>query len=160
MNTSDRNLKTQDLVVGQELTLYSQRRAYGHEYKTVYTTETVTVEKILKNRLVIRHESGRLERLIVEYSPKYTYRNGEVTTDAEGTRARDDRFSYRSVFRILFTKDDPKLVERLAAIDAENHRIEVKNAAQASLDDFKKSLTVENAESAIEALQAWIAAQK
>lgn len=160
MNTTSSTLNTRDLAVGQKLILLKQRANRWGNGPTEFTTETVKVEKILKNRLVIELPGGGLVRLIVEFSKSYTYRNGEVSMDLEGSRSRRRYYSTPTWYKSLWTVDDPELAERIEKLEDENTRRQVRIDAENALQDFKSSLSVENAEAAIVALQAWIANQK
>lgn len=153
MNTNKRNLNTADLTVGQELVLLLQKPNRWGDGPTEFKTETVTVAKILKTRLVITRENGREERLIVEFSPRYAYRNGEVTTTIEGTKGD---WRTPAWYRTLFTVGDEDLAERVERLTAENVRRDAKITAQKAIEEFKQSLSIENAEAAIQALQKYV----
>ncbi|AVR57208.1 hypothetical protein PBI_KIERAN_47 [Microbacterium phage Kieran] len=160
MNTSKRTLNTANLVVGQQIvqTLTSSSR-WGDTKREVRQS-ILTVKKVLKNRLVLEDADGKELRFIVEFSAKYPYRNGEVSTDLEGTRGRDRFYSVPRWYRVLWTTDDVELVEFLAGVDAQNKALDVKREAKEALEAFKQSLSIENAEAAILALQQYVAHQK
>lgn len=155
MNTNKHTLKTDDLTVGQQLVLVVRHGGnWGSEIRR--TERTLTVKKILKNRLVLTDEKGVDYRYIVEFSKTYPYRNGEVSVDLEGSRARDNVWSIRQNHHALFTLDDPELYAGRDADIERNKGIAAKIEAQKTLDDFKRSLSVADAEAAITALHAYI----
>ncbi|WXW92793.1 hypothetical protein SEA_TUKTUK_52 [Microbacterium phage TukTuk] len=160
MNTRKHSLNTANLVVGQQIvqTLTSSNR-WGDTRQEVKQS-ILTVKKILKNRLVLEDKDGKELRFIVEYSPKYAYRNGQVSVDLEGSRSRDAMWSHPRWYRILWTTDDTELVEYLAGIDAQNKAFDVKREAKEALEAFKQALSVENAEAAILALQQYVSHTK
>lgn len=164
MNTSysakgANRLNTASLQEGQQLVLLNtQSSRWGDTVREVKKS-ILTITKILKTRLVATDEAGREYRFIVEYSKTWTSRNGDVSTDLEGSRG--DRFSGSSGwYKTLWTTDDTELVEYLTRIDEDNAQIIAKREARAALETFKASISIENAEAAITALQAYVAAQK
>lgn len=148
-------MNTRDLVEGQTLILLKQRSSRWSDNPTEFFEVPVTIKKILKNRLVIETTEGVVWRLIVEYSAKYPYRNGEVSTDLEGSRGANV-WSIPTWYKTLWTTDDPDLAKHVAELTAENTRRPVKLDAKKSLDAFKASLSITDAEAAIVALQAYI----
>jgi hypothetical protein len=159
MNTSDHTLNTSDLTVGQELFLVGHSGGrWGDERKR--TERRLTITKVLKNRLVCTSEDGSVYRYIVEYSAKYPYNNGRVSTDLEGSRSRDQLWSYTRTHYVLYTTDDPKFFEGREADLAHNAALKAQKEAKEALEAFKQSLSVETAEETIAALQRYIATQK
>ncbi|QZE10269.1 hypothetical protein QDW33_gp49 [Microbacterium phage Doobus] len=159
MNTSDRTLNTSALTVGQEL-LYVGHRGGRWGAERTRSERRLTITKVLKNRLVCADEAGNSYRFIVEFSKTYSYRNGQVSTDLEGSRSRDNTWSYRDAHYVLYTTDDPKFLEGREADLAHNAALKAQREAAEALDAFKKSLSVETAEETIAALQRYIATQK
>ncbi|WNM67368.1 hypothetical protein SEA_CHILIPEPPER_47 [Microbacterium phage ChiliPepper] len=159
MNTSERTLNTADLVAGQQL-YYVGHRGGRWGAERVRTERVLTIKKVLKNRLVCEDDKGNSYRFIVEYSKTYTYRNGQVSTDLEGSRARDNVWSYRDSHYVLYTLDDPKFTEGREADLAHNAAVKAEWEAREALEAFKKSLSVETAEETIAALQRYIATKK
>lgn len=152
-------LNTSRLTVGQQLVLLNTQSSRWGDTTREVRQSILTITKILKTRLVAQDETGREYRFIVEYSKTYTYRNGDVTTDLEGSRG--DRFAGSSGwYKTLWTTDDPELVAYLGRIDEVNAQIIAKREARAALETFKASISVENAEAAIAALQTYVASQK
>lgn len=156
MNTQDHTLNTSNLTIGQELTMLKVRsNPWGRDKPTDFHTVTMTVTKILKNRLVLTDEAGNVFRLVVKFSKVYEYQNGVVTVDLEGTNRSG--YNVPTFYKTLGTTDDALIAEKIAKLTASNARLNIQLEAEKALDAFKSSLTVENAEAAIAALQTFIA---
>lgn len=148
-----RRMNTADLTVGQTLV---QTHSYG--YGSHYSFTDWTVAKILKTRLVlsrdILNEEGEVIRtiefrLVVTYSKRWPYSNGEVTTHLEG----ESNNYGRGV--TLFTADDPALQ---GLRDMNEFQKIVRTANEAAEKATSKLMSVKDAQEAIDALQAFITA--
>lgn len=129
---SDR-LNTNSLHVGQQL-VRTAVSTYGYRDATrKVTSDILTITKILKTRLVVEDENGRETRYIVEYSKTWPSRNGDVSTDTEGSRSAGYYHSSGN-YITLWTTDDPALVEYLATIDEHNRKANAKDTARASVN--------------------------
>lgn len=143
-----------DLNVGDTLI----RADWNYNNPAITETEW-TVAKVLKSRLVLtrtRHDGVLVTvRVLVTNSKSYTYRNGEVETSLEG-----DGDSWRRSSFYLFTPDEPQLADIRSAIAIAKDQRDAKNAAHRALEVFKSSMSIENAEATIVALQAFIESKK
>ena len=147
------DLRIEDISVGDTLIQVVRR---GNSWGAVGTRTEIewTVEKVLKTRLVLGRDTtdGRhiTQRILVDNS-KWAYSRGRVSTRYEG----QPEYSYTSV--CLYTPEGPELIEDRKDYDVRAEAARIKENAQAKLEAFKRSLTIENAEEAIVALQEFIA---
>lgn len=148
-------LTVNDVAEGDKLVRLVERGGnWGSRVE--YSLVEMVVVKVLKTRVVVKDTATDREYRVMVESGKYmSSRHGEITTRIEGHSA-----SYNAPSIQLATPDDAGLLERIATIKERNAAIEVKQEAAKALETFKASMTVENAEATIEALQAWIASQK
>jgi hypothetical protein len=146
------DLHIDDLAEGDQLIEVVRR---GNSWGAVGTrTEVVwTVEKVLKTRLVLGRDlqDGRhlTKRMLVD-NGRWAYTKGRVGTRFEGQA----EYSYDST--ALYTPDGPELAEDRADYDTRAEAARVKENAQAKLEAFKRSLSIEDAEATIVALREYI----
>jgi len=150
------DLRIENINVGDILIQVLRR---GDRWGAVGTRTEIewTVEKVLKTRLVIGRDTtdGRhiTQRMLVD-NGRWDYTRGRVSTRYEG----QDEYSYDSV--CLYTPEGPELIEDREHYNKRAEEARIKENAQAKLEAFKKSLTLENAEEAVKALQEFIASKE
>lgn len=117
-----------------------------------------TVAKVLKTRLVLTRTGlgGKTVelRILVTNDPSWAYNHGRVKDRAEGQSEWSNNAYY------LFTEGDETLATLRAQFEEHETARQAQIAAQNALEQFKRTLSVEDAESAIAALQAYITTQK
>lgn len=131
-NRFNRDMKTADLAVGQ--TLYSVHSSRWGD--SISSIEKLTVQSILKTRLVLKREH-------TDDTIRYIVRDDYVTNKVEGVTSN---------YSDLYTVDDPELAEL-----RNRHRLSrLLSKAKRQGEEFAKSPTIENADNARKALQAWM----
>jgi len=149
-----KELNTRDLAVGDKL-IHVRSTGGSWNSPITRTEQEVTVTKILASRLVVTNAAGHAYRVLVQNSKTYNYGNGRVSSDLEGNSTSYSRDAF-----LLYTPEDPFLIRARITNAEHNLKHGARMTARRAAETFYQTTTIENAEAAIVALQAYILANK